>query len=279
VANSHYPSLPELKGRIGAADHAFASGGVFRCPASLDEAAAIAGNAVDGALLLDVWRQFLSNGEIDENVLLGLGARLINEGVDRRGVTLGHDSVIRGILRAELAGHIDIGPFVYVGDNSILYARDGVTIGAGTLIAHNVNVFDNDTHPIDAGERVAHFQQLLGHRPGARFAIRSAPVRIGRRCWLAVNTVVCKGVTIGDDTIVSANSVVTSDLPAGVVAAGNPAVPIRELPASPHPLPAEAPAGEGQRKRHPIAREPGGGYAGPFLAVGRLLRRLLPGAR
>jgi acetyltransferase-like isoleucine patch superfamily enzyme len=279
LANSSYPQLPELRGRVNSADHAFASGRVFRCPTSLDEAIAITDSKIEGSLLFDIWRQFLSNADVGEGVLLGLGARLINERADQSGATIGHDSVIRGLLRSELSGTIDIGPFVYLGDNSILYARERVSIGAGTLIAHNVNVFDNDTHPIDAGERVAHFQRLLGHKPPVRVSIRAAPVRIGQRCWLAVNSVVCRGVTIGNDTIVSANSVVNTDLPSGVVAAGNPAVPIRELPVSRDNFAADTTVGGPRQGAWPVTPVPAGRYATPFLAIGRMLRRLLVGVR
>ena len=59
--------------------------------------------------------------------------------------------------------------------------------------------------------------------------IRSKPIVIGSRCWIGLGSAVMKGVTIGDDTVVAAQSVVTSDLPAGVVAAGNPAKVVREL--------------------------------------------------
>ena len=50
-----------------------------------------------------------------------------------------------------------------------------------------------------------------------------AEVRIGRNAWLGSNVMVLRGVTIGDDTVVGAGSVVTRDLPSGVVAFGNPA--------------------------------------------------------
>ena len=278
VTNDAYPQLPELKGRIAASDHAFASGSVFACPASLEDAISATGSETDGTLLLKIWSQFLTGGDVGKSVLLGLGARLINERAGQQGVTIGHDTVIRGILRSEQTGRINIGPFVYVGDGSILYAREHLSIGTGTLIAHRVNIFDNDTHPIDAGERLAHFQRLLGHKPAQKFSIRAAPVRIGSRCWIAVNCVICKGVTIGDDTIVAANSVVTTDLPSGVIAAGNPAVPVRELTRSPQAGSAEVHDPLHSQYARAVAYAGSGGYAGSAsVLLRRILRRLLPG--
>ena len=55
------------------------------------------------------------------------------------------------------------------------------------------------------------------------------PISIGRNVWLGGGVVVCPGVTIGDDTVVGAGSVVTSDLPAEVLAVGNPARVVRSV--------------------------------------------------
>ncbi len=95
------------------------------------------------------------------------------------------------------------------------------------LLAHGVQVFDNDTHPTGAAERQAHFRSILKIGPRRDFAIAARPVRIGSRCWLGFSSVVMKGVTIGDDAIVAAAAVVTSDVAAGSVVAGNPARRVR----------------------------------------------------
>ena len=58
---------------------------------------------------------------------------------------------------------------------------------------------------------------------------RSAPVRIGRNCWLGAGVVVVPGVTIGDNVVVGAGSVVTRDLPDNVIAVGNPCKILREV--------------------------------------------------
>ena len=55
------------------------------------------------------------------------------------------------------------------------------------------------------------------------------PVSIGDNCWIGANTVICPGVTIGENSVIGAGSVVTRDIPANVVAAGNPCRVIRPI--------------------------------------------------
>lgn len=57
----------------------------------------------------------------------------------------------------------------------------------------------------------------------------NAPVRIGKRCWIGAGALILPGVTIGDDTVIGAGSVVTRDIPAGVVAVGNPCRVLRQV--------------------------------------------------
>jgi len=59
-----------------------------------------------------------------------------------------------------------------------------------------------------------------------------APVRIGNHVWLGVNATVLKGVTIGENAVIGAGSIVTTDIPANVIAAGNPCRVIKPLPAA-----------------------------------------------
>ena len=70
---------------------------------------------------------------------------------------------------------------------------------------------------------------ILGLAPPSPLNIGKAPVRIGERCWIGLSSVVMKGVTIGEDTIVASGSVVVNNIPSRVIAGGNPARVIKEL--------------------------------------------------
>jgi acetyltransferase-like isoleucine patch superfamily enzyme len=88
-----------------------------------------------------------------------------------------------------------------------------VVIGAYSLISIDCLIYDTDWHRIDGRNEDAPV----------------APTRIGRGVWLGARVVVLKGVTIGDNTVVAANSVVTKDLPNNVLAGGNPARVIQPI--------------------------------------------------
>lgn len=154
----------------------------------------------------------------------------------------GRASVIEPPVRIEGERHIAIGSRVFVGADSWLHVEEpcdvpiALTIGDGTsisghcvlsaaqsvrlgrdvLIARGVYVSDH-SHAFAAPGRPVLAQGLTG----------IAPVVIEDGAWLAENVVVCPGVTIGRGAVVGANSVVTSDVPAGAVAVGAPARIVR----------------------------------------------------
>ncbi|WP_370249454.1 sugar O-acetyltransferase [Nocardioides sp.] len=128
----------------------------------------------------------------------------------------GEGVAIRPPLALDYGTRITIGPGTFI--NSGLTALDvaPITIGAHCQIGPQVQLL-TPLHPLEPGPR----------RDGWETA---APVTLGDNVWLGGGVIVCAGVTIGDDTVVGAGSVVTRDLPAGVLAAGNPARVVRELP-------------------------------------------------
>ena len=115
----------------------------------------------------------------------------------------------------------DYGRFIKVGNH--FYANVGVTIldcapvtiGDNVLLAPGVKLL-TATHPVSAKLRTT----------GLEYAL---PITIGSDCWLGAGCMVGPGVTIGSGTVIGMGSVVTKDIPAGVVAAGNPARILRPV--------------------------------------------------
>jgi acetyltransferase-like isoleucine patch superfamily enzyme len=112
---------------------------------------------------------------------------------------------------------IEVGDRTEFNNNLMLKSEgEGIRIGSDCLFGAEVQIFDSDFHDLDPARRV-------GGIP------RTAAVEIGDNVFAGMGVKILKGVTIGDDSVIGAGSVVTGSIPAGVIAAGNPARVIREL--------------------------------------------------
>jgi maltose O-acetyltransferase len=127
----------------------------------------------------------------------------------------GEHSNIRPPFRCEYGYQTHVGARVFANFGLVALDVARITIGDDTRLGPGVQLL-TPTHPLEPGAR----------REGWEAA---EPITIGRNVWLGGAVVVCPGVTIGDDTVVGAGSVVTSDLPAGVLAVGNPARVVRSI--------------------------------------------------
>lgn len=111
-------------------------------------------------------------------------------------------------------GRIKIGDYVLISPGSRIAAGDEIIIGDSVMMANGVHITDSDWHGIyDRSKR----------------SDESHPVHIHDNVWLGDHCVVLKGVTIGENSVVAANSVVAKDVPANVIVAGNPAKVVKEL--------------------------------------------------
>lgn len=100
--------------------------------------------------------------------------------------------------------------------NTVVWARTRITIGARTMIGSGSMILDHDFHELPLGSDKE---------------VKAAPVEIGERVFIGARSIVLKGVKIGDGAIIGAGSVVTRDIPANTIAAGNPVKIIREISA------------------------------------------------
>lgn len=111
--------------------------------------------------------------------------------------------------------HMHLGDSVYANFNFTAVDDSHIYIGSYTMIGPNVTVATAG-HPILPELREKAYQFNM-------------PVHIGRNCWIGAGAVIMPGVTIGDNSVVGAGSVVTKDIPANVVAYGNPCRVAREI--------------------------------------------------
>ena len=129
---------------------------------------------------------------------------------------IGEDCYIEPPLHANWAGkNVHFGKGVYANFNLTLVDDTHIYVGDHTMLGPNV-VLATAGHPI-----------LPELRPDAyQFNL---PIHIGKNCWLGAGVIVLPGITIGDNSVIGAGSIVTKDIPANVVAVGNPCRVLREI--------------------------------------------------
>ncbi len=128
---------------------------------------------------------------------------------------VGDDIEVRSPVYVDYGSNVHLGTGVFLNYGCQLADVARITIGDHVQIGPYVQLL-TPLHPLDAGRRRDKWET-------------AKPITIGDNVWLAGGVIVSGGVTIGSDTVVGAGSVVTRDLPSGVLAAGSPAKVIRAL--------------------------------------------------
>lgn len=129
--------------------------------------------------------------------------------------SVGEDVEVRPPLYVDYGSNISIGARTFVNYNLTALDVARITIGEDCQIGPNVQLL-TPTHPVEPGPRRDKLEAAL-------------PITIGDNVWLGGGAIICPGVTIGDNSVIGAGAVVTKDVPANVVAVGNPARPVRTI--------------------------------------------------
>ena len=128
----------------------------------------------------------------------------------------GDESYIELPVYSNFAGeHVHIGSHVYANFNLTLVDDTHIYIGDYTMIGPNV-IIATAGHPVLPELREQNYQY-------------NAPVKIGRNCWIGSGAIILPGVTIGDNVVIGAGSIVTKDIESNVVAVGNPCKVLRPV--------------------------------------------------
>ena len=117
-------------------------------------------------------------------------------------------------MKLAVGKYISIGEGCYFNAGTTFIDDWKIEIGSNCLFGPNVTLCTTG-HPISPNHRMD--------------GMYSFPIKIGNTCWIGANVIVLPGVTIGDNTVIGAGSVVTKDIPANVVAAGNPCRVLRQI--------------------------------------------------
>ena len=164
----------------------------------------------------------LFNRRVEAKKLFRAYNRTDDDEVDKRNDIMqrlfrhvGENVWIEPDFRCEFGKNITIGNNVYINFGCVILDCGQVSIGDDTLIGPNVGIFSGN-HVADAVERTAG-------------GLIPKPVAIGDRVWICGNVSIVPGVRIDDESVIGAGSVVTHDIPSGVIAAGNPCRVLRKI--------------------------------------------------
>ncbi len=141
---------------------------------------------------------------------------------------IGNDCVVRA--RFDFDGHdgkVEIGDRCFIGASHVV-CRDRIVIGDDVVISWGVTIVDHDSHSICWEHRKKDVTDWLR---GAKdwTNVRVAPVTISNKVWIGFGASILRGTTIGEGAVIGANSVVTKDVMAYTVVAGNPAKYIKTI--------------------------------------------------
>jgi galactoside O-acetyltransferase len=168
------------------------------------------------------------NRSIIKNMQLNLRAT-----EDKIYLTIGEDSVISGIINLQ-RGSMEIGDRVLINEGTTFYCVENIKIGNDVMFSWGCTVVDSNFHSTNSSERIKDTQngrkEIEEHTMGQNTdwaTIHNAPIVIKNKAWIGFNSIIMKGVTIGEGAVVAAGSVVVKDVPDYAVVGGNPAKVIK----------------------------------------------------
>lgn len=171
------------------------------------------------------------NVSMDNSSKFTSTARIINM-QPKKNIQILEGSIIEGeLLTFAYGGEIKIGKNSYIGTGSRIWSGEKIQIGDNVLISHNVNIMDTNAHEMNHIVRAERFKSLIRDGfPKEKEPIVTSPILIGNYAWINFNSIILKGVNIGEGAIIAAGSVVTKDVLPFTMVAGNPAKMIKEIP-------------------------------------------------
>jgi acetyltransferase-like isoleucine patch superfamily enzyme len=131
-------------------------------------------------------------------------------------LTIGPGTDVRRSFTANITGRLEIGQGVVISNHINVHCHEHVTVGDLTIVGERTTIADSNHQRTPDGVPVHH-------------SVKAAPVHIGANVWVGANSIITAGVTVGDMAFIGGCAVVTRDVKPGWLAAGNPAVEVREL--------------------------------------------------
>lgn len=192
------------------------------------------GSQEEQCLMTDILHKYAVIGDSFCN---DINLRLEDPVDGRKYLTIGNDCIVSGSFIFESKnGHVNIGNHSFIGGSTFI-SRSNISVGNNVTIAWGCTIYDHNSHSLDYLERRRDIDdELWSLRNGQSTyinknwdSVKSSPITICDDVWIGMNCIILKGVTIGEGAVVGAGSVVTKDVPAWTVVAGNPAKVVKTL--------------------------------------------------
>jgi acetyltransferase-like isoleucine patch superfamily enzyme len=143
-----------------------------------------------------------------------LQGNIYNNQNDLSKITIGQKSTIQGeLLIFKHGGEIDIGDYCFIGPGTKIWSAKKIKIGNRVLISHNVNIHDNNSHPLDPQLRHEDYVHIFSKGLQENVDLMEKEVIIEEDAWIGFNAIILKGVRIGKGAIIGAGAIVTKDVP------------------------------------------------------------------
>lgn len=145
-------------------------------------------------------------------------------GSTKEDIVIGNDfRFFSGTICSQNGGKITIGEHTKIGLDCKILCADSITLGNYVMLGDSITICDNNNHPINPLDRAIIYRTPWDSEYRGWKYSQSAPIVVEDNVFIGSNVRICKGVTIGQGSLIAACSVVTKDVPTNCIAAGNPA--------------------------------------------------------
>ena len=189
--------------------------------------------AISVVHLLNTFLNYQGRLRSGKSVRIGVNSRIGYKDIYlRKGcrIEIGDNSLVEGrIFFDREEGFVRIGSRTFIGASTNLVCADSIAIGDDVLIAWGCTIVDHNSHSLVWSERKDDVTKWIrGEKDWSK--VPAGKVVIENRAWVGFNSIILKGLTVGEGAVVGAGSVVTKDVAPYTIVAGNPARIIRDIP-------------------------------------------------
>ena len=182
-------------------------------------------NIIRALILKTKLKALKRKANIGADFVFNRNSSIISENMND--IQINNNVMMFGSLISSNSGKIKIGEFTNIRTGCKIFCAKQIDIADNVIFADNVIISDTNHHPINPDDRLKMIASGWSSDLWNWEHASSSPIKIATNVWLGQYSRVLKGVTIGENSIVASNSVVTKDVPPNTIVAGNPAVVVK----------------------------------------------------